>query len=254
MRCRMRSSIRSINVFSFSLGPPLQRCLYRRVCRINVRPQHGAIRVRSQGDPRWIFLGLFVRRHLWHDSGRRRFNNLHVALRVFFSIELDLLLPCELNASVLLGVLPLPDPLKILRNPSELLDFGATILGNMASLHDQVVVPAGMHYFAPNPRFKPTNFAHCIVLIDLSSEFLLESSRNAQIRHSNRFHSSWFCRFCVTVFVQTALPRNLADRCSTCVWRQPCPHCRPSLHCWPLPPNLKRRCGNRGATRTIALH
>ncbi len=41
MRCRMRSSIRSINVFSFSLGPPVQRCLYRRVCRINVRPQQG---------------------------------------------------------------------------------------------------------------------------------------------------------------------------------------------------------------------
>ena len=67
-------------------------------------PATGAISKRSQGDPRWIFLGLFVRRHLWHDSGRRRFNNLHVALRVFFSIELDLLLPCELNASVLLGV------------------------------------------------------------------------------------------------------------------------------------------------------
>ena len=126
-------------------------------------PATGAISKRSQGDPRWIFLGLFVRRHLWHDSGRRRFNNLHVALRVFFSIELDLLLPRELNASVLLGVLPLPDPLKIFRNPSELLDFGAAILGNMASLHDQVVVPAGMQHFVPNPRFKPIHFARCIV-------------------------------------------------------------------------------------------
>ena len=126
-------------------------------------PATGAISKRSQGDPRWIFLGLFVRRHLWHDSGRRRFNNLHVALRVFFSIELDLLLPCELNASVLLGVLPLPDPLKILRNPSELLDFGATILGNMVSLHDQVVVPAGMRQFVPNPRLKASKLVRCIV-------------------------------------------------------------------------------------------
>ena len=94
-----------------------------------------------------------------------------------------------------------------------------------------------------------------LIINDLFLEFLLESSRNAQIRHLKTFHISWFCRFCVTVFVQTALPRNLADRCGTCVWRQPCPHCRPSLHCWPLPPNLKRRrYGNRGATRMIALH
>ena len=45
----------------------------------------------------------------------------------------------------LFGVLPLP-PLKILPNPSELLDFGPRY-GNMASVHDPLVVHAGMQHF-----------------------------------------------------------------------------------------------------------
>ena len=49
----------------------------------------GALPACSQGNPRWALFGLFVPRLVWHNSDRCLFDNLHVALRVSFSIGLD---------------------------------------------------------------------------------------------------------------------------------------------------------------------
>ena len=70
----------------------------------------------------------------------------------------------------------------------------------MASVHDPVVVPAGMQHFAPNASFKLSKSVRCNVLFDYWIQVCLELLVNAQVRHSNIFRTSWFCEFCARFF------------------------------------------------------
>ena len=67
-------------------------------------------------------------------------------------------------------------------------------------MHDPVVVPAGMHPFAPNASFKLSKSVRCNVLFDYWIQVCLELRVNAQVRHSNIFRTSWFCKFCARFF------------------------------------------------------